>query len=397
MKTMYRLVVAGLTAMLAGFPAAGRAEEGIVVGAVLIDAGPMAAYYERSNNALKLAVEQINAAGGIDGRPLELKIATHPGTPEGAVSAALRLRQKDGARIITGMTGSALALALSARAKAADFVVFDPFSQTDALNGRNCQRNYFRVSTPDRLINNSMAKVIADSPATRFDIVASDHPAGHDSASSFARLLEENGRSSNPPVFVPAASADMGGYIIPMKASDADGVLVSIFGTDAINFALQQRGFGLFDKYKQVLGNGFATPATLGAQGEAVTGVIQLLGWTPEIDTPENRAFVDAYRAAYGQDPDFVAADQYNAVQLIAAALRQGGSDEPAAIVTALEGRTVSTVFGPAEVRAEDHQLVRPITVNEVVRTGDGQIGYRLLAMIGAEAMPAPNPECVLK
>ncbi len=394
-----QLVAAAFAAMgLALAPAASHAKEKITIGAVLIDAGPMAAYYERSNNALKLAVDQINSTGGIDGQPLELKIATHAGTPEAAVSAALRLRQHDGARIITGMTGSALAIALAARARAADFVLFDPFSQTDVLNGKNCHRNYFRVSTPDALINNGMEAVVAASPASHFDIIASDHPAGHDSAASFAALLERHGKTSNPPIFVPAGTPDMGSFIIPMKSSNADGALVAIFGTDAINFAVQQQGFGLFGKYRQVVGNGFATPATLPSQGQGVAGVIQLLGWTPDIDTPENKAFVQAYRYAFGSDPDYVAADQYNAIQLIAAGLRAAGTDEAGPLVSALEGQLVATTFGPTEVRAQDHQLVRPLTVNEVVRNGDGSMGYRLERVLAAgDAMPAPSPECTLK
>lgn len=399
MSMKRNLAAAALAVLgLAMGPAAGLAQDKITIGAVLIDAGPMAAYYERSNNALKLAVDQINAGGGIDGRPLELKIATHAGTPEAAVSAAVRLRQQDGARIITGMTGSALAIALAARAKVADYVLFDPFSQTDILNGKNCHRNYFRVSTPDALINNGMEAVVAASPAARFDIIASDHPAGHDSAASFAALLERHGKSSNPPIFVPAGTPDMGSFIIPMKSSDADGAMVAIFGTDAVNFAMQQQGFGLFGKYKQVIGNGFATPATLPSQGASVEGVIQLLGWTPEIDTPENKAFVQAYRDAFGSDPDYVAADQYNAIQLIAAGLRAAGTDEAGPLVSALEGKVVVTTFGPTEVRAQDHQLVRPLTVNEVVKNDDGSMGYRLERVLAAdEAMPAPSPDCTLK
>ncbi|WP_181180889.1 ABC transporter substrate-binding protein [Paracoccus sp. FO-3] len=399
MSMKRNLVAAALTVLaLAMGPTVSLAQEKFTIGAVLIDSGPMAAYYERSNNALKLAVDQINADGGINGRPLELKIATHAGTPEAAVSAAVRLRQHDGARIITGMTGSALAIALAARAKVADYVLFDPFSQTDILNGKNCHRNYFRVSTPDALINNGLEAVVATSPASRFDIIASDHPAGHDSAANFAVLLERHGKTSNPPIFVPAGTADMGSFIIPMKSSDADGALVAIFGTDAINFAVQQKGFGLFDKYKQVIGNGFATPATLASQGEGVKGVIQLLGWTPEIDTPENKAFVQAYRDAFGGDPDYVAADQYNAIQLIAAGLRAAGTDEAGPLVAALEGKSVATTFGPTEVRAQDHQLVRPLTVNEVIRNDDGSMGYRLERSLTAEeAMPAPSPDCALK
>ncbi len=128
------------------------AEDTIKIGAILIDTGPFANLYERQVRALNLAVDTMNAKGGALGRKFEAVVITHAGTPEAAVQAATRAAQRDGAKFLTGMFTSSIALAMSARMPALGALMIDPFSQSDALTGKNCSAGYFRVSTNDSMI-----------------------------------------------------------------------------------------------------------------------------------------------------------------------------------------------------------------------------------------------------
>ena len=112
----------------------------------------------------------------------------------------------------------------------------------------------------------------------------------------------------------------------------------TIHGSDAINLAKQQAQFGLFSKYKMVLGNTFAIQQTLPAQGDAVLGVYQPLSFVSGEPGAEAEAFVAAYQLKYGGQPPYTAADQYAAIQLMAAAIKKANSTDINAVRAALSG-----------------------------------------------------------
>src|ERR1700722_5953022 len=123
-----------------------------------------------------------------------------------------------------------------------------------------------------------------------------------------------------------------------------------------------------------VLGKSFVIPQTLPAQGDTVLGVYQTLGFVPGFPGAQADAFVKAYKEKYnGELPAYTSADQYAAIQLMAAAINKANSTDVAAVPAAMSGLTADTVLGPAEVRAADHQTSRPIVMNQIVKGQDGK------------------------
>ncbi len=171
---------------------------------------------------------------------------------------------------------------------------------------------------------------------------------------------------------------------------------MTIFGSDAINLAKQQQQFGLFKKYKMVLGNSFVIPQTLPAQGDAVLGVYQTLGFVPGFPGGQAEAFVKSYTEKYnGELPPYTGADQFTAIQLMAAAINKANSTDVNAVRTALSGLKADTVFGNVEVRAGDHQTVRPIAVNQIVTGPDGKPVYQIKKIeAGPDIIPPVDPAC---
>jgi branched-chain amino acid transport system substrate-binding protein len=197
-------------------------------------------------------------------------------------------------------------------------------------------------------------------------------------------------------LFAPFGTPDFGAKISELGSDPAEGLFVTIFGSDAINLAKQQQQFGLFKKYKMVLGNSFVIPQTLPAQGENVLGVYQTLGFVPGFPGAKADAFVKAYKEKYnGELPPYTGADQYTAIELMAAAINKAGSTDINAVRAALEGLKADSVFGSIEVRAGDHQLVRPIAINQIVNGSDGKPTYQIKKIEpGAEIIPPVDPAC---
>jgi branched-chain amino acid transport system substrate-binding protein len=374
---------------------AASAEDTIKIGILLIDSGPLAGLKESQTNAVNLAIEHVNAAGGALGKKLEAVFITYPGTPDTAVDGATRAIQKDGAIFITGMDTSAVSPALAAKLPALKGLMLEVYAQADGLTGKGCSTNLFRVNVSDSIIMGAVKDFLKNQGVKKWDILALDYAAGRDAADKFKGLISVLGGSVGKVLFTPSGTADFGAKISDLGNDPADGLFVTIFGSDAINLAKQQQQFGLFKKYKMVLGNSFVIPQVLPAMGDNVLGVYQPLGFVPGFPGAKAEAFVKAYKDKYGQVPPYTGADQYTAIELMAAAINKAKSTDVNALRTALEGLKADTVLGNIEVRAADHQTIRPMAINQIVSGPDGKPTYEIKKIeAGADIIPPVDPAC---
>ena len=383
-------------AIAAGLSTAVRAEDTIKIGVLLIDAGPLAGLKDTQVKAVNLAIEQINAAGGAAGKKLEADFISYPGSPDTAVDGATRAVQKDGAMFITGMDTSSVSPALQAKLPALKALMVEVMANADGLTGKGCSANYFRVNVNDSIIMGTVREFLKEQGVKKWDILAVDYAAGRDSAAKFTELVASQGGTIGKTLFAPSGTPDFGAKISELGAAPADGLFITIFGSDAINLAKQQAQFGLFKKYKLVLGNSFIIPQVLPAMGDTVLGVYQPLGFEAGFPGAQVEGFVKAYKAKYnGEVPPYTSADQYAAIQVIAAGLNKANSTDVNAVRTALSGLQTETVLGPVELRAADHQAVRQMAVMQIAAGPDGKMVYQLKKMQPAAAIAPPiDPAC---
>lgn len=391
------LLSAGLIfAAAATFPTVASADDTIKIGVLLIDSGPLAGLKDTQAKAANLAIEQINAGGGAAGKKLEAIFITYPGTPDTAVDGATRAVQKDGAMFITGMDTSSVSPALQARLPALKALMVEVMANADGLTGKGCTQNYFRVNANDSMIMGAFREFLKGQGVKKWDIIAVDYAAGRDSSEKFKALITSQGGTIGKTLFTPSGTPDFGAKISELGAEPADGLFVTIFGSDAINLAKQQQQFGLFKKYKMVLGNSFVIPQTLPAQGDAVLGVYQNIGFVPGFPGAQAEAFVKAYKEKYnGELPPYTGADQYAAIQLIAAALKKANSTDVDAVRTALSGLKADTVLGDVEMRAGDHQAIRQMAISQIAAGPDGKPAYQIKKIEpGPDIIPPVDPAC---
>jgi branched-chain amino acid transport system substrate-binding protein len=397
---MRKVFKIGLTGAIAGaalaLAGAAHAEDTIKIGALLIDSGPLAGLKDSQVKAINLAIEQINAAGGAAGKKLEADFISYAGTPDTAVDGATRAVQKDGALFLTGMDTSAVSPALSAKLSSLNALMVEVYAQADGMTGKGCNANYFRANVNDSMLMNAVGQFLKDKPIKKWDIIAVDYSSGRDAAAKFQALVKSQGGSIGKVLFTPSGTADFGAKISELGADPAEGLYVTIFGSDAINLAKQQAQFGLFGKYKMVIGNSFVIPQVLPAMGDTTVGVYQTLGFVPGEPGAQAETFVKAYKDKYnGETPAYTSADQYAAIQLMAAAINKANATDVAAVRAALAGLKTDTVLGNVQVRAEDHQTARPILMNQIVKTADGKAGYEIKVVYpGEELLPPVDPAC---
>jgi branched-chain amino acid transport system substrate-binding protein len=388
--------ILGALLLTVALPAATLAADTLKIAVLLIDSGPLAGLKEGQIKAANLAIEQVNAAGGAGGRKLEPVFMTYPGTPDTAVDVATRAVQKDGALFITGMDTSSVAPALAAKLPGLKALMLDVMARADGLTGKGCSANYFRVVDNDSMVMGAVREFLREKGVKKWDILAVDYAAGRDAADKFKTLMSALGGSVGKTLFAPSGTADFGAKISELGSDPAEGLFVTIFGSDAINLAKQQQQFGLFKKYKMVLGNSFVIPQTLPAQGDTVLGVYQTLGFVPGFPGAQAEAFVKSYKEKYsGELPAFTSADQYAAIQLMAAAVAKANSTEVNAVRAALSGLKADIVLGSVEVRAADHQTVRPVSITQLVTGTDGKPTYEIRKIEpGTDIMPPVDPAC---
>jgi branched-chain amino acid transport system substrate-binding protein len=392
-----RLTLTAATAAalsLAGTGAFAQGQGPVKVGLLIIDSGPFATYANLMESGAKTAIDILNAEGGAGGRKFELVVQAHSGTPATALAAATKLAQQGGVTLLMGQTLSSHSLALVPKLEALNVIQIDHYAQSNELMTKSCAPNYFRVNTPDALTTRMMEDYVKSTGAKTWNLISVDYAAGHSFSKGFTELVQGMGGAVQQNLFAPTGTTDFGSQISQLS-KPADALVVTLYMSDGQSFAKQQKQFGLFDKYKAVIGNGFATDFQLEAHGDNVLGVVNSLSWTPELPGARNAQYVKEFEQRVKRRPFYTDADMMAALEVYRAGVVKAKSTEPAAVRKALEGLKVSMIFGDVEMRAADHHLIRQHGMAQVVRAPNGKTMFQMKVLKpGPEIYPPASPEC---
>lgn len=306
----------------------------------------------------QLAVERLNAAGGVLGRPLEVVSRDDAGRPQDAVRLAGELLGEHKVDLLAGAYLSNVGLALSdlALQNRRVFVAGEPLS--DALVWERGNRYTFRLRPSTYMQAAALVDDAAKLPAKRWATVAPNYEYGQSAVRWFRRLLQER----RPDVeFVaeqwPALGRiDAGATVQALVQARPEAIFNATFGADLTNFVRQGNTRGLFER-RAVVSLLTGEPEYLDPLGdEAPEGwIVTGYPWDT-LDTPAHRAFADAYRARWKEPPRCGSVVGYALIASIAAGIARAGGTETEALVAGLRGARFETPFGPALYRALDHQ-----------------------------------------
>ncbi|HEY4069584.1 MAG TPA: ABC transporter substrate-binding protein [Burkholderiaceae bacterium] len=392
-KNIIATAVLALTMQTAAFAA-----DPIKLGFLTVDSGPFMNVIAHFNEPAQLAVEVLNAEGGALGRKFELVMQSHAGTPATALSAANKLVEQQGVTMFSGFFTSSMSASLAPRLAAMNVLMFDADTTSDDSIGKNCTANFFHTAGTNKMVLNAIRSEIRKSGVKTWDVIGSDYAMGHDFTTQLEPLIKAEGGTLRTQVFATLGTSDFGSHISRLAANPAEGLAIVVTGVDAVNFFKQQKQFGLMAKYKAVISSSSSlSDAVLDSMGDSSVGVVLANQWDKAMPGDGNAAFVKAFEARYKKLPTFMDADVFQAFQLMRDGIVKAKSTDAAAVRAALSGMKTNTLFGPIEVRAADHQVVRPMALQQVVAAGAGKAAIASRGVVAAaDVVPPVSPECKL-
>ena len=316
------------------------------------------AFTQPYRNGWELAVEEINSAGGVLDRQLQVISRDDAGKPGDAVKIAEELVSRDRVVMLAGTFFSHIGLAVTdfANQKKVMFVAAEPLS--DAVTWAKGNHYTFRLRPNTTMQAAMLAEEAAKLGLTRWATIAPNYKYGQDAVAAFKRELKKRQPGVEfvaeqwPALFKIDAAAESQA----LEAAKPDGIFNVTFGSDLTKFVREGTLRGVF-KNRTVLGLLTGEPEYIDPLGaEAPKGwIVTGYPWY-EIDTPAHRKFLNAYRAKYDDYPRIGSLVGYNTMLSIAAGIKKAGSVETEALVDAFEGLTFDSPVGPITYRAIDHQ-----------------------------------------
>ncbi len=384
-KTLSALTFLGLMASLV----TAQAQDAIKIGEInSYKAQP--AFLEPYKKGMELAVEEINASGGINGKKVQLIIRDDNANPGDAVRAAEELVSREKVDVLTGSFLSHIGLALTdfAKQKRIFFLAAEPL--TDKIVWQNGNRYTFRLRTSTYMQVAMLVPEAAAMKKKRWAVVYPNYEYGQSAVASFKTLL----KAAQPDVeFVaeqapPLGKVDSGSVVQALADAKPDAIFNVLFGADLSKFVREGNTRGLF-KGREVVSLLTGEPEYLDPlKDEAPNGwVVTGYPWYG-IQTPEHKAFFLAYHGKYKDYPRLGSVVGYSAIKSLAEGMKKAKSTDTEKLITAFRGLKVTTPFGPVVYRPEDHQSTMGTYVGRTKNEGGKgvMVDYRYLD--GAKFQP---------
>ena len=333
------------------------------------------AFTEPYRKGWQLAVEEINAKGGVNGKKLAVISKDDAGKPADAVTAANELVSREGVDMIAGAFFSNIGLALADFAKQRKVFYLAGEPLTDAMVWSGGNRYTFRLRPSNYMQAAMLAEEAAKLPAKKWATIAPNYEYGQSAVAVFKQLLS----AKRPDIewvaeqWPPQGKIDAGPVIQAVAAARPAAILNVTFGPDLVKLVREGNTRGAF-KDRSVVSFLTGEPEYLDPlkdetpEGWLVTGY----PWYA-IKTPEHDAFAKAYQAKFNDYPRLGSVVGYALVKSAAAILTKAGSTDVEKLITAAEGVTFDSPFGPAQFRAIDHQSTMGAYVGKTaVKDGKG-------------------------
>ena len=393
-STTRRHVIKGAAAMAGaaalGFPAIGRAQsEAIKIGHLVPLTGFLGALGEYAVLGIQMAAEEINAAGGVMGRQIEV-ISEDSINPATATTKAQRMLDRDGVQVLLGEISSASALAISQVAARNKRLFMATGPRSDTLRGESCNRYLFCVDIPNTVMVNAVGSALLREGMVKdkkFFTLTADYVFGHDLLRAAKAFFDANGANLIGDELVATDVTDFSPYLLKIRQAQPDVVCSNLAGNQVTNLVKQYAEFGL--PFPIVGFNLNTADAWAAGQGN-LTGTWPTV-WYHTLDVPASKEFVAKFTEKHGKVPENHAWIEYISLKMLAQAINETNSADSEQLVDYFEKGAEFDILKarPAYFRSWDHQLIQeayPFTVKPASEMTDQWD----LMELGA-AVPAPD------
>ncbi len=319
----------------------------------------MAQHTEHAKRGMEMAIAEINDAGGIGGKMLELISRDDAGEPGEAIRVAEELVTREGVSILTGTTLSNVGLAVASFAAQNQVLYLAAEPLADAVTLQSGNRYTFRLRPSTYMQAAMLAELAVDNPAVRWATIAPNYAYGQEAVAAFKAIMSEHRPDIEwvgeqwPALF----NIDAGAEVQALAAAEPEAIFNVTFGADLARFVREGADRNLFE--------GIFVASLLSGEPEYIDPLEDEApeGWLvtgypwDKIEEPAYVAWLDAYQERYEDYPRIGSIVGYNAIVALGAALEAtGGSTDVEDLIEAMRTVSFTTPQGELEFRASDHQ-----------------------------------------
>ncbi len=395
------LLQAGGAALALGFPAISRGQsDRIRIGHLTPLTGFLGALGGYAVLGIKMAEEEINKAGGILGRQIEL-LSEDSVNPATAATKAQRMFERDNVSVLMGEINSASALTMMQVAARNKKLFMQVGARSDALRSKNCSRYTFHVDIPVTVMVNAVGQALVRDNKVKgktFYMLSADYLFGHDLLRAAKTFIDANGGKVIGDELVATDLTDFSGYMLKIRRAKPDVVCSNLAGNQVTNLVKQYAEFSL---PFPLVGFNLNT-ADAWAAGEGNLGGIWPTVWHHDVNTPGSKAFTTAFMQKHGRPPENHAWISYVSLKMMAQAMNETKSTDSERLIAYFEKQTEFDILKSrkAYFRSWDHQLMQeayPFTVKPKGKAKDKwdflQLGAAVPAANQSLEMLAPTKE----
>ncbi len=365
----------------------------IKVGIIDCYSGPAAVYGKDALNGFKLALDEINKEGVL-GTKIEFYTRDTKFKVDIALNMAKELVMRENVDVLVGTINSGAAMAVSAAVAKKEKIPFMVWiSKSERITGEKGHRYVFSTGENTAMAGKAGGVALHKKPYIKYWIGGDDYEYGH----AIANAAWRNLKRLKPDVKMIGKSwwkpgePDLVPYITAILTAKPDAVIFCTGGRSMTNIMKAVKATGMAEKVPIWIhtATDHAVLKPLGLEApEGVMGTMDYHFYYP--DTAANRAFVKAFKDAYGSPPGFPAFHGYNTANFIAEAFKLAGAVDKEKFIDALEGLKITSPAGEIEMRACDHQVVLPMYLGVTKKSPEYGfvISTDIITLTGDEVMP---------
>ncbi len=345
----------------------------VTIGVLYSNSGPAGVFGPPTANIAQLIEEDINGAGGINGRPVEVVLADDATDPEVGRQAMEQLLNSDTADVVLGAHSSATREAAKPLAEAANV----PYIYAALYEGGECSEVMFNTGeVPSQQLAPTIPWVMEQTGGQKWFLLGNDYQWPRRSFELAREYIEAAGGEVVGEEYVPLGTQDFASVSSQIASSGADLLFPALVGGDAVAFETQAVDFGIGQDSLPRLANIYEENVLAGMGPGVTEGMYITLGYFKEVDNPANVAFIERYNETFGADaaPHATFSSHiYDAALLYAAAANAAGTTDTDAVIAELEGATLTTPTGDLSITDSRH-LTQPIYIAQVQADGSQTI-----------------------
>ena len=370
-------------------------EDKVVIGLNVPLTGSYSDQGKDEEMAYKLAIEQINAKGGVLGKKIEYILKDTKTDAPTAKQNAIDLIRQNNAIMVTGGSSSAEAVAQGDVCQELGVVFMAALTHSNATTGhdklksgqgiqkghRHTFRWYFNAWMTAKALAPYLVGTIKKNAT--FYYITSDYTWGHSLEESMKWRTELAGCDTVGTVRVPLGSKDYKKELIAAQKKEPDVLVMVLFGNDMVTALKQASEMGL-KKKTQIVVPLMELNMAHGAGIEAMDGILSTVNWYWDIGNrfPGTKQFVDAFNARYKKMPGDSAASAWVAIHQWASAVERAGSFESPKVIKALEGHKFTLLKDQEEWRDWDHQVISSVFIVQGKSKNESKGEWDLLKIV---------------